>query len=130
MLLFSSHALMGLELSEGSPAASVYFISPSNHETTSSEVTVIFGLKNFGVSPAGLDVTGTGHHHLIIDADLPALNQPITADKNHVHFGKGQTQVKLTLDPGPHTLQLLLGDYRHVPHDPPIFSEKIMVHVE
>ena len=130
ILLFSSHSLIALELSQGSQAASVYFISPSNQETISGEVTVIFGLKNFGVSPAGLEVTGTGHHHLIIDAELPIMNQPIASDENHVHFGKGQTEVKLTLDPGPHTLQLLLGDYRHVPHSPPIFSKKIMVTVK
>ena len=64
------------------------------------EVVVKFGLQNFGVSPAGLNVNGTGHHHLIIDADLPNLTQPIQADKNHVHFGKGQTEVQLELEPG------------------------------
>ena len=122
--------MIALELSQGSQTASVYFISPSNQETISGEVTVLFGLKNFGVSPAGLKVTGTGHHHLIIDAELPPMNQPITSDKNHVHFGKGQTEVKLALDPGMHTLQLLLGDYRHVPHNPPIFSKKIMVNIK
>ena len=70
-----------------------------------------------------------GHHHLIIDADLPPLNLPIPADKNHVHFGKGQTEVEIELTKGEHTLQLLLGDFRHIPHDPPIFSKKITVKV-
>ena len=128
-LLFTN-GLIALELSKGSPAAAVYFISPVNDDIVSGEVVVKFGLKNFGVSPAGLNINGTGHHHLIIDADLPNLNQPIQADKNHVHFGKGQTEVKLELEPGPHTLQLLLGDYRHVPHNPPIFSNKITIVVE
>ena len=128
--LFFANGLIALEFSKGAPAAEVYFIAPKNDDIVSGEVVVKFGLQNFGVSPAGLNVNGTGHHHLIIDADLPNLTQPIQADKNHVHFGKGQTEVKLELEPGSHTLQLLLGDYRHVPHNPPIFSNKITIFVQ
>ena len=128
--LFFANGLIALEFSKGAPAAEVYFIAPKNDDIVSGEVVVKFGLQNFGVSPAGLNVNGTGHHHLIIDADLPNLSQPIQADKNHVHFGKGQTEVKLELEPGTHTLQLLLGDYRHVPHNPPIFSNKITIFVQ
>ena len=128
--LFFANGLIALEYSKGAPAAAVYFITPKNDDIVSGEVVVKFGLQNFGVSPAGLNVNGTGHHHLIIDADLPNLTQPIQADKNHVHFGKGQTEVKLKLEPGSHTLQLLLGDYRHVPHNPPIFSNKITIFVQ
>ena len=129
-LLFFANGLIALEYSKGAPAAEVYFIAPKNDDIVSGEVVVKFGLQNFGVSPAGLNVNGTGHHHLIIDADLPNLSQPIQADKNHVHFGKGQTEVKLELEPGTHTLQLLLGDYRHIPHRPPIYSNKITIVVE
>ena len=128
--LFFANGLIALEFSKGAPAAAVYFITPKNDDIVSGEVVVKFGLQNFGVSPAGLNVNGTGHHHLIIDADLPNLTQPIQADKNHVHFGKGQTEVKLELEPGTHTLQLLLGDYRHIPHRPPIYSNKITIVVE
>ena len=128
--LFFANGLIALEFSKGAPAAAVYFITPKNDDIVSGEVVVKFGLQNFGVSPAGLNVNGTGHHHLIIDADLPNLTQPIQADKNYVHFGKGQTEVKLELEPGSHTLQLLLGDYRHVPHNPPIFSNKITIFVQ
>ena len=128
--LFFANGLIALEFSKGAPAAAVYFITPKNDDIVSGEVVVKFGLQNFGVSPAGLNVNGTGHHHLIIDADLPNLSQPIQADKNHVHFGKGQTEVKLELEPGTHTLQLLLGDYRHIPHRPPIYSNKITIVVE
>jgi len=128
--LFFANGLIALEYSKGAPAAEVYFIAPKNDDIVSGEVVVKFGLQNFGVSPAGLNVNGTGHHHLIIDADLPNLAQPIQADKNHVHFGKGQTEVKLELEPGTHTLQLLLGDYRHIPHRPPIYSNKITIVVE
>ena len=128
--LFFANGLIALEYSKGAPAAEVYFIAPKNDDIVSGEVVVKFGLQNFGVSPAGLNVNGTGHHHLIIDADLPNLSQPIQADKNHVHFGKGQTEVKLELEPGTHTLQLLLGDYRHIPHRPPIYSNKITILVK
>ena len=128
-LLFAN-GLIALELSKGSSAAAVYFISPANNDIVSDEVIVKFGLQNFGVSPAGLNVNGTGHHHLIIDDDLPKMGQPIPADKNHIHFGKGQTEVKLDREPGLHTLQLLLGDYRHIPHNPPIYSNKIQIVVK
>ena len=127
-ILFS-FSLQAIELSPSTDNASVYFISPNNGESTSGKVTVRFGLENFGVAPAGTQVVHTGHHHLIIDAGLPPLNLPIPADKNHVHFGKGQTEVEIELTKGEHTLQLLLGDFRHIPHDPPIFSKKITIKV-
>jgi hypothetical protein len=116
-----------LEYSPGSKNASLYFISPKHQEIINGEVSIKFGLRNFGVSPAGVEVPGTGHHHLIIDAELPPVNQPIRSDKNHVHFGKGQTEVQLKLEPGSHTLQLLLGDHRHIPHNPAIASEQITI---
>ena len=119
-----------IELSPSVDNASVYFISPSDEESISGKVTVRFGLENFGVAPAGAQILNTGHHHLIIDADLPPLNLPIPADKNHVHFGKGQTEVDIDLSKGVHTLQLLLGDFRHIPHYPPIYSKKIQITVD
>ena len=128
--LFFANGLIALEFSKGAPAAAVYFITPKNDDIVSGQVVVKFGLQNFGVSPAGLNVNGTGHHHLVIDDDLPNMDQPIPADKNHIHFGKGQTEVKLELEPGLHTLQLLLGDYRHIPHNPPIYSNKIKIVVK
>ncbi len=119
-----------IELSPGDANASVYFISPYDGESVSRTVTVRFGLENFGVAPAGIQMMNTGHHHLIIDADLPPLSLPIPADKNYVHFGKGQTEVEIELTKGTHTLQLLLGDFRHIPHNPPIFSKRITVQVD
>ena len=110
--------------------SSVYFLSPADEESISGKVKVRFGLENFGVAPAGIQIENTGHHHLIIDADLPSLNLPIPADDNYVHFGKGQTEVELELSKGTHTLQLLLGDFRHIPHDPPIYSKRIEVYVD
>lgn len=110
--------------------AEVYFIAPADGATVTSPVTVRFGLKGMGVAPAGIAFDGAGHHHLIIDADLPPLNAPIPADAHHVHFGKGQTETTVELKPGKHTLQLLLGDQLHMPHDPAVVSKKITVTVK
>lgn len=89
---------------------------------------VRMGLDNMGVAPASIQKEGTGHHHFLIDTDLPPLDEPIPSDKNHIHFGAGQTEARLTgLAPGEHTLQLMLGDHAHFPHDPPVVSEKITI---
>lgn len=113
------------------PGAAVYFITPANGEVVKSPVTVKFGLKGMGLAPAGVDNPKTGHHHLLIDvAKLPPLDSPVPADANHRHFGGGQTETSIDLAPGTHTLQLLLGDMNHIPHDPPILSEKITIMVK
>jgi hypothetical protein len=110
--------------------AEVYIIAPKDGETVTSPVSVKFGLKGMGIAPAGIAFENAGHHHLIIDADLPPAGAPIPADANHVHFGKGQTEAAVELKPGKHTLQLLLGDQLHVPHDPVVASKKITVTVK
>ncbi len=111
--------------------AQEYFISPSDGATVSNPFTVRFGLKGMGVAPAGVDKPGTGHHHLLIDvATPPTPGQPLPSDEHHRHFGGGQTEVTLTLSPGTHTLQLVLGDKAHVPFDPPVMSKKITIHVK
>lgn len=95
----------------------------------STKFKVWFGTRNFGVAPAGTFVPNTGHHHLLIDTDLPPFDQPIPSDKQHLHFGGGQTEAIIELPPGRHTLQLLMGDGNHVPHDPPLYSKKITIYV-
>ncbi|HKX99458.1 MAG TPA: DUF4399 domain-containing protein [Steroidobacteraceae bacterium] len=110
--------------------AELYFISPQDGATVKSPVTVRFGLSGMGVAPAGVAIENTGHHHLLIDAELPPQNLPVPADANHVHFGKGQTEASVTLAPGRHRLQLLLGDHLHIPHDPPVASKPITITVE
>ena len=108
-----------------------YIISPVDGATVSSPVQVVFGLKApWGVAPAGVTMENTGHHHLIIDADLPDLTVAVPKDENHRHFGGGQTETSIELAPGEHTLQLLLGDFKHVPHNPPIISEQIRITVK
>lgn len=109
--------------------ATAYIVSPENNATVSSPVTVIFGLSGMGVAPAGVERAGTGHHHLLVNAkELPPLDQPLGSDV--IHFGGGQTQTSIELEPGEHTLQLILGDHLHRPHNPPIVSEKITITVK
>jgi Domain of unknown function (DUF4399) len=113
------------------PSAEAYIISPTDGATVKGPVVVRFGLKGMGVAPAGVKFDNTGHHHLLIDTDPPAdlsLPLPAIADKV-VHFGKGQTETTVTLPPGRHTLQLLLGDQNHIPHNPPVMSKKITITV-
>ena len=97
----------------------------------SSPVTVHFGLSGMGVAPAGIEKKNTGHHHLLVDLDQsPAMGMPVPTDDRHRHFGGGQTEVTLDLPPGEHSLQLLLGDHNHIPHDPPVMSETITITVQ
>lgn len=110
--------------------AQVYFIAPQDGATVTNPVTVKFGLRGMGVAPAGTEMEKTGHHHLLIDTDLEEYDAPIPADENHRHFGGGQTETSIELAPGTHTLQLLVGDHNHIPHDPPVQSEKITITVK
>lgn len=108
--------------------AQVYIVSPANGATVEKTFKVVFGLSGMGVAPAGIEMPNTGHHHLLINKDsLPDLGQPLGADV--MHFGLGQTEATVTLEPGTHTLQLVLGDHLHIPHNPPVMSEKITVTV-
>lgn len=109
--------------------AQVYFHYPRDGGRTAQRFTVRIGLKEMGVAPAGIARQYTGHHHLLVDVATPPLDQPIPSDYNHIHLGNGQTEVVLTLPPGRHTLQLLLGDHNHAPHNPPVISKKITIHV-
>ena len=110
--------------------AKLYIISPQSGETLSSPVTVRFGLTGMGVAPAGVGSPNTGHHHLVIDAPVPPFDAPLPKDDNHVHFGGGQTETSVALAPGKHTLQLVLADKDHVPHEPPLVSEPFTITVK
>jgi len=112
------------------PDAREYIIWPPDGAVISGgKFWLRMGLSGAGVAPAGVEFPNTGHHHVIIDADLPPLDEPIPADKNHLHFGGGQTEAEIELPPGKHTLQLLLGDEAHVPTKPPLYSKKITITV-
>jgi len=110
--------------------ASVFFITPADGDTVSSPVRIEFGIDGMIVVPAGTEKAHSGHHHLLVDAGLPDLGMPIPADAAHIHFGDASTSTKLDLEPGGHTLQLLLGDHLHIPHDPPLVSQRIAITVE
>jgi hypothetical protein len=110
--------------------ATVYFIGLEDGAVVSSPLLVRFGLADMGVAPAGVEREKTGHHHLLIDTGLGNPSLPVPSDDQHRHFGGGQTQVSVELAPGEHTLQLILGDHLHIPHDPPVMSEKITVTVK
>ena len=108
--------------------AYLYIIWPNNNERIKGAFWCRFGLRNMGVAPAGTRVANTGHHHLFIDVDEPLKpGEPIPQDKKHLHFGAGQTEARVELPPGEHTLQLVLGDADHVPFNPPVVSKKIRV---
>ena len=131
-LLLSTACALAADLPR-SPAPEgvvLYLIAPTDGDTLASPVTVRFGLNGMGIAPAGIAFPGTGHHHLLIDAPLPPFDRPIPADEHHVHFGKGQTEAAVTLAPGRHRLQLLLGDHLHIPHEPPVLSAPITIIVE
>lgn len=128
--LLSTGAALAMDRTPAPDGAEVYIVSPDDGATVSNPVTVVFGLRDMGVAPAGTERENTGHHHLIIDAPLPPGDEHIPSDENHVHFGGGQTETTIELKPGEHTLQLLLGDLNHLPHDPVIASEQITITVE
>jgi hypothetical protein len=129
-VIYSSMAIANeIPRSKSPTGASVYIVSPTNGSTVSSTFTVIFGLKGMGVAPAGTEKEATGHHHLLVDGKMmPPLDQPL--GKEIKHFGAGQTETELTLSPGPHTLQLILGDKGHIPHDPPVVSQIVTINVQ
>ena len=140
--LLASTTLLAAPLMAGetpsAEGAKVYFVNLADGDTISSGETVIFGLSGMGIAPAGTDAPNTGHHHLLVNRapfgeaadDADAIAYGLLADENHIHFGKGQTETVLELPKGTHTLQLVLGDLGHVPHDPIVMSEQITITVE
>lgn len=129
---FAALALAGVPNAGETPSPAgtkLYIISPLDGATVSSPVTVRFGLSGMGIAPAGIEKENTGHHHLLVDVPLPPVDEPIISDDNYLHFGGGQTETAVDLAPGPHTLQLLPGDRNHIPHHPPVVSDRIAITV-
>ena len=130
MILTTTTAFADGHRTPAPEGASVYIISPANGAEVTSPVTVRFGLKGMGVAPAGTEKKKTGHHHLIIDTKLKDYDNAVPADENHKHFGGGQTETTIELKPGKHTLQLILGDHNHIPHEPVVESKIISIIVK
>ena len=87
--------------------AQVYIIWPPDGAVIKGgKLWVRMGIRNAGVAPKGVDMANVGHHHLLINTDLPPFDQEIPSDRNHIHFGGGQTEARLEdLPPGKHTLE-------------------------
>ena len=119
-----------LPRSVSADGASVFFITPANGDTVSNPITIEFGISGMDVVKAGNNQPHSGHHHLLIDTDLPDPGLPIPADEHHIHFGDGSTSTQISLPPGEHNLQMLLGDHLHIPHDPALVSEPLTITVE
>ncbi|MCU7845892.1 MAG: DUF4399 domain-containing protein [Candidatus Thiodiazotropha sp. (ex Monitilora ramsayi)] len=131
LLLLFATVFTAIAVTPATEGTVLYIISPQDGDVVSNPVRVQFGLRGMGVAPAGIDKPKTGHHHLLIDVTaMPMMDKPLPSDDKHRHFGGGQTEVDLTLSPGKHTLQLVLGDMNHVPFSPPIMSEKITISVK
>jgi hypothetical protein len=128
--LMALHPAYGAERKPAPQGARAYIIWPPDGAVIpSGKFWVRMGLSGMGIAPAGTGGPNTGHHHLLVDTDLPPLDEEIPNDKNHLHFGGGQTEARIELPPGRHTLQMLLGDANHVPNDPPVMSQKITITV-
>jgi hypothetical protein len=132
-LLLGSVLAAPVALAGDTPApadAYLYIGWPNDGEViNASRFRVWFGLRHMGVAPAGIEKPNSGHHHLLVDTPLSDPDQPIPNDRNHLHFGGGQTEAMVELPPGTHTLQLVMGDKDHVPHNPPVVSKQITVTV-
>ncbi|MBS0580273.1 MAG: DUF4399 domain-containing protein [Proteobacteria bacterium] len=129
-LLLAAPLALAADRTPSPPGAEVYIISPHNGAKIHGPVRVQFGLKGMGVAPAGVKFDNTGHHHLLVDADVPDdLSLPLPSTQKILHFGKGDTETTLNLPPGTHTLQLVFADRNHVPHDPALISAKVTITV-
>jgi len=130
LLAFSSLSAAETEHSPSAEGATVGFSNLKDGDVVPPVFKVVFSISGMGIAPAGVQIDNTGHHHLLIDIpELPDMNQPLPASDKLIHFGKGQSKTKLNLPEGQHTLQLVLADYRHLPHEPPVISDRITVTV-
>ena len=107
----------------------VYFINLEDGDRLESPFLIQFGLSGMGIAPAGTDRANTGHHHLLINVNEIDLSKPIPSSSSHIHFGGGQTESLIDLMPGDYSMQLVLGDMTHTPHNPPIISQRINITV-
>ena len=107
----------------------VYFINLEDGDSVESPFLIQFGLSGMGIAPAGFEKSNSGHHHLLINVDDIDFKKPIPSSSNHIHFGGGQSETVINLDPGKYSLQLLLGNFTHTPHNPPVISEQIKIEV-
>ena len=129
-MLLAGLSAVSIAATTAPPDAHAYFIWPADGAVIQGRrFWVRMGLRGMGIAPKGVTMQDTGHHHLLIDVPLPELNEPIPSDRNHLHFGAGETEARIELPPGRHTLQMLIGDQDHRPHYPPVYSTPISITV-
>ena len=130
LVLVLAHVGLAAAQSPSPTGAKAYIIWPRDGAVIGGgKLWVRMGLRGMGIAPAGIEKANTGHHHLLVDTELPPLHDEIPNDRNHLHFGGGQTEARLELPPGEHTIQMFLGNHKHIPHDPPVYSRKITITV-
>ena len=128
--LFAAQAFAESHRTPSAPGATVGFGNLSDGDVVPPGYVVRFTISGMGIAPAGSMIENTGHFHLLIDLDqLPPMDQPLPANEHILHFGKGQTETALDLPEGQHRLQVLLADFAHVPHDPPVISKPITIEI-
>lgn len=132
ILLVTGTSVADGHISQSPEEAKVYIISPTDGQTVKGTFNVKFGLSGMGVAPAGTNAKNTGHHHILIDTDFSSVDvsKPLPSTKKIKHFGGGQTETQLTLPKGKHTIQLLLGNFAHIPHVKPVVSKKITITIQ
>ena len=124
ILVLALVACGGAPESEGGgvQGPSVQIVQPADGATVGSSVLVMLEVSGLTIAPAGTMDPGTGHHHLVVDTDLPAAGAPIPSTPNvHIHMGQAQTEYEITgLAPGEHTVIAVVGDGAHMPLMPTV----------
>ena len=127
LLFLALAAPLAAQATPAAPTPEIFFRAPADGAVVGPTFPVVFGLRNYGVAPAGVKMPSTGHFHVLIDREAPAPGVVIPGDSLHRHFGAGQIETMLTLSPGPHTLRLVLGDADHKVIGPALVSAPIRI---
>ena len=116
--------------SNSSTGKALTITQPATLTNVSSPLKVCMATNGYTVEPAKKGVNdGKGHHHLIIDTNIPAdLSQPIAKDDTHIHMGDGSTCKTINLAKGQHTITALFAQGNHVPDNPPV-TDSVTVRV-
>ncbi len=101
--------------------AGVTITQPASMADVVSPIEICLETKGYTTEPAKNGVNeGRGHHHLIVNVNLPDLSQPVPHDGNHIHMGDGSKCKKIELSSGMHTIQALFARGNHIPYDPAV----------
>ena len=107
----------------------VFFKWPKDGSTVASPVFVDMGVEGMIIEPAGIVKEGYGHHHILINQKSWPEGEVIPTSDSTLHFGKGQTDASIELDPGRYIISLQFADGVHVSSGE-LMSESIQINVE